>query len=321
MGRLKLTIIVVSAFIGILAVLGLTIGLAATIITSSLNDAWLLPGEQIVICKGKEFTVNPKRDGVVGYVFPNGTSGVPTVKHSATEVIKGTVNNKKQTDLTSFTVKQNDAISVEFEASDHVVLEVYMKRRLDELGSDTTTYVYKEGDRTFTEHKRGDYVVTTSKTRSRTKYCRFLYLSMSGSGHMIGSATLTEEVTYWEYFISINGTIGATYDINVTYIRNVYVSDDVVNCTAGEETIFNSEKQKGYCAALEMVSDKPYSASENPKNKLDLYCGVRFSVGDIVAMSIIGVIALGLIIVDWILFAVYFNRCNESGSKKRGIEM
>ena len=319
MGKKKLFIIAGSVAIGALAVLGLTIGLAATIITSSINDAWLLPGEQIVICKDKEFTVNPKKDGVVGYIFPNGTSGVPTVKHSATEVIKGTVNNKKQTDLASFTVKQNDAISVEFEASDHVVLEVYMKRRLDELGSDTTTYVYKEGDRTFTEHKRGDYAGTGSKGRYKNKRCRFLYISMSGSGHMIGSATLTEKVLYLGYFISINGTIGATYDINVTYTRNVYVSDDVVNCTAGEETIFNSEKQKGYCAALEMVSDEPYTAAENPKNKLDLYCGVKISIGDIIAMSIIAFLVLFVIFMDLLFFCIFLP--DADSTKKRDIDL
>ena len=69
MRRRTVFIISGSVLIGALAVLGLTIGLAVTIVTSSLYDTWIKLGEQIVICEDTEFTVNPKRDGVVGYIF------------------------------------------------------------------------------------------------------------------------------------------------------------------------------------------------------------------------------------------------------------
>lgn len=338
-----------SVLIGALAVLGLTIGLAAAIITSSLYDTWLRPGEQVVICKNKEFTVNPKKDGVVGYILPNGTSNALTVNRSASEIIEGVIKNVKQTDITTFSAKPNDTIYIELEATDHVALEVYLDIYYTDAKNLNTTYVtndtnkqqqqqramYRDinaqnkndnandddtdGNNNPITPKRGGSYHRTPGGGSGRRWIRFVYLSMSGSGFMSGGATLIARREK-EYTISINGTVGAEYDINITYTRKSYVSDDIVNCTAGEKTAFNSEKKKGYCAALEMTSDEPYSASDNPKNKLDLYCAERFSIGDIIAISIIGFFVLVVIIMDLVFFCIFLPG-TECMKKRRDIEL
>lgn len=293
--------------------LALTLILTSVIVGSSLDDSWLKPGEQLHICKNKEFTVNPAKDTVIALVSPT----LSTDRRITNEAFDGTVKGTSLTDISRFRARYGDTIDIELDSTSFANVEVYY---YDEVTTVTkkktksslpTMNGEEEGENDDVNpikprkggkgggSKKKKKSKSGSSSKTSTKLVRFIALAVNGTGSNFGSVTLPGE---YEYGIGIGGTAGGSYEINITYSRKYYTSSNVLNCTPGQDNAFNSGKQKGYCAAIEMVYDGPITDPNNATNNVDLYCEQRYTTGDIVAIVIfvvlfvISLVTMGIII-------------------------
>ena len=290
----------------------LTIVLTSVIITSSLKDTYIKPGEQVRICKNKEFTVNPAMDGVVGHVFPTGIDYNATEVRIANEAFDGTVTSKKMVDITEFHASADDTILMEFESASYSKVEVYYKTKMGVIAAnrimngDTIRRagIAKGGNENTIPPKEAR--ANGHNSGESTLTLRIVALRINGTGLISGSAVLPEDSEYWIGVVDMNGTTGHDYSINITYARKYYTSNETVNCTSGVKTTLNSEKQKGYCAVFEMEYDGPITDPEASKNKLDFFCAERYDSGDIVAISTLSGIAAVVIMMSIVLIVASY---------------
>ena len=309
----------------------LTMILTSVIITSDTKDTWIKPGEQVRICRNKKFTANPPMDGVIGHVFPTGINYNATEVRIANEVFDGTVTSKKMADATKFHANTDDIVTIEFESTSYSKVEVYYFKKMTKAAAkkiktntiedDEKTVEGEGNENTIAPKRRGGHSShhSSSGGRSSSKYyttVRFVALSINGTGLISGSAVLPENSEYGIGVVSVDGATGYDYSINITYERKYYTSDEIVNCTSGVKTPFNSEKKKGYCVVFEMEYDGPITDPEASKSKLGLYCAQRYNTGDIIAISMMAsLLLIGIIIFVTMLYGF------SDDSKKKNVEM
>ena len=280
----------------------ITMILTSVIITSSIEDTYIKPGEQVRICKNKEFTVNPAMDGVIGHIFPTGIDYNATEVRIANEVLDGTVKSKKMFDVTDFRANTEDTILMEFESASYSKVEVYYFKKM--RAEKAKEIINGDTIRPYEVAKGGNENTIAPKDKpgynsrgSIYTTLRIVALRINGTGLISGDAIIPEDSEYWIGVVSMNGTTGYDYSINITYARKYYTSNETVNCTSGVKTTLNSEKKKGYCAVFEMEYDAPITDPKASKNKLGLFCPERYSTVDIIVLPIIACLAVVFIII------------------------
>lgn len=279
------------ATVGVLAFgLVLTIILTVAIVTSDLDDTWIKPGEQVIICRDKKFTVNPEVEGVIGLISPIASE----TKRVTSESYESTIQDPDMVEISRFRASSGDTISIDFESSTYSRIEVYYYRE------ETYTYTSNLASLNAGDDDKVDNPLVpqrghTSRRRRRksssggsskktsTRNVRYVALALNGTGSIYDFATLPGN---YEYGIELGGTVGSEYVANITYKRKYYVSGNTVECPPGKKTEFNSNKASGYCAAIEMKYDGPITDMDNAESNLDLFCPERINSGDIAAIAV-----------------------------------
>lgn len=316
------------ATVGVLAFgLILTIILTVSIVTSSLSDTWIKPGEQVIICKDKKFTVNPEKDGVFGLAFPKAAS----TKRITSEIFERSIQDPDLTEITRFRASDGDTVDIDFESNTYSRIEVYYyKEETYKYKSTSTNTGYDQDNDNKLDNplvpqrghttRRRRHRSSSSSTKTGTKTVRYVALAVNGTGAISGSAVLPGD---YEYGIELGGTVGSEYEMNITYNRKYYISDSpAINCTADKKTEFNSEKVSGYCAAIEMAYDGPITDPDNSEINLDLYCAQRMSSGDIAAIAVFAFFFICSLVMLCIAFSFqkkYGDSCRDGGAG--GVEM
>lgn len=295
----------------------LAVILSVSIVGSSLSDTWIKPGEQILICKNKEFTVKPDVEGVKALISATGTPSHETYRRTSSEVFDSTIQKSTMTDITKFHSGASDIIDIELDASEDIALEVYYYKEITTKSSSASASQnpdVMDGSPIIPERRRRRKSSSSSKSKSKTttKKVRFVPLAINGTGTISGSATLPG--TY-EYGISISGTVGSSYGINITYSRYYYTTSRSVACPAKTKTKLNSDKINGYCAVLEMGYNDVITEPMESKNSLDLFCEKRISTVDMAMMMVFG----ALFLFSLILIAIAF--CVVKKGEEMGVEM
>ena len=302
----------------------ITMVLTSVIITSSIDDTWIKPGEQIIACQKKEFTVNPEKDGVIGHIFPTGIDYNATEVRIANEVLDGTVTSKKMFDVTRFHANTNDVVTIEFESASYSKLEIYYRRRMSTtaagkiLNGDTVREdeVEREGNEN-TIAPKGNPINGNRPGQGSYTTLRIVVLRINGTGLISGDAVIPEDFEYAVGVVDLNGTTGHDYSINITYARKYYTSNETVNCTSGVKTTLNSEKNMDYCVVFEMEYDGPITDPEASKNKLGVFCPERYKSGDITAICMISV----LFFFGILIFGMIIHIFRKEDKKKKSVEM
>ena len=286
----------------------LTVILTSAIVTSSLKDTWIKPGEQVLVCNSKEFTVKPAKAGVMGFISTIGAPQLSTDKRVTNEVFEGTVKSGNKFDLTKFQGKGGDIVHIDLESTGFNALEVYYYKRVKVYKYNSGTVIVEDSinkdgkNKTFITARRGGHSSGGSSSSGRKKSgssanyenVRFVAFYVNGTGSISGEGSLPG---VFEYGISLSGNAGAEYEINITYSRNYYYSATTTNFTAGEKKKFNSEKYKEFCIALDMEYDGPITEPDASRNDIDLYCAQRYTNGDTKAMLVLGLFFVVSIIV------------------------
>lgn len=295
----------------------LAVILSVSIVGSSLSDTWIKPGEQILICKNKEFTVKPDVEGVKALISATGTPSHETYRRTSNEAFDSTIQKSSMSDITKFHSGASDIIDIEIDASDEVILEVYYYKEITVTSSSASASQNPDvidGSPIIPERRRKHKSSSSSKSKSttKTKKVRFVPLAINGTGTISGSATLPG--TY-EYGIGISGTVGTSYGINITYSRYYYTTSRSVTCPSKTKTKLNSDKISGYCAVLEMEYNDVITEPMESRNDLDLFCEKRISTVDMAMMCLFGSLFL------FSLFFVAIAFCVVKRAKEMGIEM
>lgn len=284
----------------------LTLILTSVIVGSSLKDIWLKPGEQVKICKGKEFTAKPQQFNIK-YFSPN--YAISTDKRITKEIFDGTVTGTSSSlnDITKFHAGEGDTIDIDFDSLGYNAIEVYYWKKTGSTSSSSEDYSFNEffdnlKNNTVTAKRRKHHHSSSSKSHksSSSKNVRYVAYALNGTNSLSGSATLPGN---FEYGIALGGSTGTDFSINITFSRKYYysVSGNTESLSSDLKKIsFNSEKVNEFCAILEMPYDDVITDPENSKNNIDLFCAERYSGVDICMIGLftsfffISLIALAL---------------------------
>lgn len=228
----------------------LTIVLTSVIVTSEHKKPWIKPGEQIKLCSDWEFTMKPKFDNVTAYLYPNKGPKKASEWRITKETLNGYLTSSFKK-VSGFNGKKGEIINIKFYSAGQSEVKVNFKRDKTDDSS------YK------------DYIDI---------------LKMKGTGQLSKDGDVTKNK---EHFIEVKGVENMAYEMNVTHWMKYYIlSDESVNCPAGEKITFNSEKKKGYCVVLEMESVDDTAEYPSNRNYVNIDYKKRFNTGDISAIVV-----------------------------------
>ena len=303
----------------------LTMILTSVILTSSLDDTWIKPGEQVLVCKGKEFTVNPKQSDIYAFISPDGVPEIADDNRSTVEVFNSTVKDSEKYDLTSFHAAGSDTVTVYFSSDSSSTLEVYYyetvtytttsRRRSYSAENDKNENApvpMKSGGRSSSRSRSRSRSSSRSSSSTKTVKVRRVVTTMSGSDFVLGPQLLPGD---YEYGISLTGTLNSKFNISTTVTRKYYECNETIDLYAGNKTEFNSEKAKEYCVVLEAPYDSPITDPEASKIDLDLYCAQRFNNVDIAVICVFTVLLV--IAIFFFCLVIYIDKTHGDV----GIEM
>lgn len=272
---------------------GLVWLLTSLILTQTIDDVWIKPGEQFAVCHDLKFTVNPGKEGVFGFKA-YGRSNNRRITH---EIYNGTFKDTKMNKVSRFRAQGSDIISVNATTSAYSFVEVVYYTVTVDPGKSIMEYIIEpkggsddgkgssdkkknknreDDENPINTHRVPKFLFKRSSPKERV--VRHVAFSMSGTGNFSGSSIFP---SYREYQVEINGTTGTPYQINITLTRGFYnVSKNVTSFPKGGKILVNSGEDQRFCMAVEMAYNGPITDALNSETKLGLDSKVRYTIGD-----------------------------------------